>query len=136
MNWLLDANVVIALMKVDPPAVRNPLRRAIASGGIIATSSIVLQEIWYGIMKSSRPADNKRSLEAFLAGGVEVLPFDQEDAARAGEVRAVLKAKGSPIGPYDVLIAAQALQADMTVATGNVREFRRIDGLKFENWLE
>jgi tRNA(fMet)-specific endonuclease VapC len=63
-----------------------------------------------------------------------VLEFDGEDARRAGEVRAFLAAKGTPIGPYDVLIAGQALARDMILVTRNTDEFRRVKGLRVEDW--
>ena len=63
-----------------------------------------------------------------------VLDFDREDARRAGELRAQLSVAGTPIGPYDVLIAGQALARGLTLVTHNTREFGRIAGLKFEDW--
>ena len=64
----------------------------------------------------------------------EVLQFDKEDARRCGEVRALLAAAGSPIGPYDLLIAGQAISRNRVVVTRNTREFARVPGLQIENW--
>jgi tRNA(fMet)-specific endonuclease VapC len=65
----------------------------------------------------------------------EVLDFDREDARQAGEVRAQLALQGQPIGPYDILIAGQALARGLTLVTHNVGEFGRVGGLKIEDWL-
>jgi tRNA(fMet)-specific endonuclease VapC len=64
----------------------------------------------------------------------EIVEFDQEDARRAGEIRAALAKAGAPIGPYDVLIAGQALARSLTLVTHNVREFGRVEGLVVEDW--
>lgn len=63
-----------------------------------------------------------------------VLDFDREDARRAGEIRAHLAAAGAPIGPYDALIAAQALARGLVLVTHNTREFARVPGLGVEDW--
>ena len=67
-------------------------------------------------------------------GGIDVAPFAQEDAAIAGDLRATLEAAGTPIGPYDLLIAAQALRTGTTLVTANVSEFARVPGLVWQDW--
>jgi tRNA(fMet)-specific endonuclease VapC len=100
----------------------------------IALSAIVLFELWFGIAKSERRAENIAELEAFLARGFEILALDGDDAEEAGDIRATLARAGTPIGPYDVLIAAQARRRDATLVTANGREFSRVPGLKIEDW--
>ena len=134
MTYLLDTNAVIALLKDQPPGVRQRLRDAVAAGERIATSSIVLYELWYGVAKSSRSRENTSRLRLFLSGVVDVLPFEEDDASAAGSLRANLELAGTPIGPYDVLIAGQALRHGVTLVTGNVREFARVTGLQSEDW--
>ena len=73
-------------------------------------------------------------MAAFLAGPVQVLNFDVGDAEEAGDIRAALERAGTPIGPYDVLIAAQARRRGATLVTSNEREFARVRGLKTEDW--
>ena len=73
-------------------------------------------------------------LEQYLAGPVQSLPFDEDDATEAARLRALLAQAGAPIGLYDLLIAAQASRRAWTVATGNVREFSRVPGLAVEDW--
>jgi tRNA(fMet)-specific endonuclease VapC len=65
-----------------------------------------------------------------------MLEFDKEDARQAGEIRALLASEGTPIGPYDVLIAGQAVARDMILVTQNTREFERVPGLRFEDWQD
>ena len=130
----LDTNTVIGLMRNDRVGLRHRYRNALASGTPVAISAIVLFELHFGIARSARRHDNTVLLDAFLAGPVTKLAFDPEDAVVAGEIRTALQTAGTPIGPYDVLIAGQALRHDATLATANVREFKRIPGLKVENW--
>jgi len=134
MVYLLDTNAVIAILNNRPPSVRSRLRRALARGSAIATSSVVLYELWYGVARSQHKKENADRLRAFLAGAVRVLPFQEDDAAVAGELRADLESKGKPIGPYDLLIAAQALRSRATLITANAGEFSRVRGLAWRNW--
>jgi tRNA(fMet)-specific endonuclease VapC len=134
VNYLLDTNAVIALIKNQPPGVRTRLRRAAAHGAEITVSSIVLYELWYGVARSERRRENTERLRVFLSGSIAVLPFDEADSAIAGELRATLERTGTPIGPYDLLIAAQALRTDSTLVTANVSEFARVRGLAWQNW--
>jgi len=129
MRYLLDANAVIALLN---DAVSRLARRARREKpGDVAISAIVAHELFYGALKSRRTAQNIALVDALQ---FSVLEFDREDARRAGEVRAFLAAKGTPIGPYDVLIAGQALARDMILVTHNTDEFRRVKGLRVEDW--
>jgi len=134
VNYLLDTNAVIALLKNQPSAVRNRLRRVVSRGVTIAVSTVVLYELWYGVARSQRRRENAERLRVFLSGNIEIVPFDEEDAAAAGDLRAALKTAGTPIGPYDVLIAAQALRSRTTLVTANVSEFARVPGLVWQDW--
>ncbi|MGH6870137.1 MAG: type II toxin-antitoxin system VapC family toxin [Rhizomicrobium sp.] len=134
MNYLLDSNAVIALMRRTPPQVRDAILRAEAAGHEIFLSSISLQELWYGVARSSRPAANLRALRELLAQGRLVWPFDADDAEATGNIRGALSSNGKPIGPYDVLIAGQAVRRNATLVTANEKEFRRVPGLRWENW--
>jgi tRNA(fMet)-specific endonuclease VapC len=132
--YLLDTNAVIALLTDRPPAVRKRLRRAAAGEVSIAVSTVVLFELWYGVARSQRRRENAERLRIFLAGNIDILPFEEEDAAVAGDLRAALEAEGTPIGPYDLLIAAQSLRTGATLVTANVAEFRRVKGLSWQDW--
>lgn len=134
MSYLLDTNAVIALLKDEPAIFRKRLRRTASKGATIAVSSIVLYELWYGVARSTRRRENTERLRVFLSGGVAVSAFSEEDAMTAGDLRATLEAAGTPIGPYDLLIAAQALRSDATLLTANVSEFARVPGLQWQDW--
>jgi tRNA(fMet)-specific endonuclease VapC len=134
VSYLLDTNAVIALLKDEPAIFRKRLRRAVSRGAAIAVSSIVLYELWYGVARSARRRENAERLRVFLSGGIEVNAFDEEDAKTAGELRATLEGAGTPIGPYDLLIAAQALRTGATLVTANVAEFTRVPDLQWQDW--
>jgi len=134
VSYLLDTNAVIALLKNQPATFRKRLRRAVSKDAAIAISSIVLFELWYGVACSNRRRENTERLRVFLSGGIDVAPFTQEDAATAGDLRAALEAAGTPIGPYDLLIAAQALRTGTTLVTANVSEFARVPRLLWQDW--
>jgi tRNA(fMet)-specific endonuclease VapC len=134
VTYLLDTNAVIALLTNRPPRVRDRLRRAVAGESAIAVSSVVLFELWYGVARSERRRENAERVRVFLSGRIVVVAFDEEDAAAAGELRATLEAAGTPIGPYDLLIAAQAMRTRATLVTANVSEFERVGGLVWEDW--
>ena len=99
-------------------------------------SSIGSFELWYGVWKSARQEFNKRSIETFFSGPVSILPFDDQDARTAGAIRATLELSGKPIGAYDLLIAGQALQRNLTLVTANVSEFSRVKGLQWQDWAK
>ena len=134
MIYLLDTNAVVALLRNRPPTVRERLRRRIAHGGRIAVSSIALFELWYGVARSRQPELNAERLQLFLSGDVTAVDFGEQDAPVAGELGRTLQAVGRPIGAYDLLIAAQALRAGVTLVTANVAEFARVPGLVCEDW--
>ncbi|MGO8687248.1 MAG: type II toxin-antitoxin system VapC family toxin [Candidatus Dormibacteria bacterium] len=134
MSYLLDTNACIALINGRPTAVRRRFEEASQAAARISTSSVVTFELWYGVAKSARPEANADRLVTFLAGPVDVIDFDDDDAQAAGQVRASLEAAGTPIGAYDVLIGGQALRRGATLVTANTDEFRRIAGLSWEDW--
>lgn len=97
----------------------------------IYLSAVVFHELAFGAFNSRNVERNMRNLDALE---LPFLAFDASDARAAGEVRATLRRRGTPIGPYDVLIAGQALARDLTLVTANVKEFGRVDGLRIEDW--
>jgi tRNA(fMet)-specific endonuclease VapC len=134
VNYLLDTNAVVALLRNKPARVRERYRTAEASGDYLAVSSVVLFELWYGVEKSGRVQENTERLRVLLSGDLDLLDFDDLDAQTAGRVRAVLEKAGTPIGAYDLLIAGQALRRGLTVVTANMSEFNRVTGLSWEDW--
>ena len=134
MNYLLDTNAVVALLRNKPAGVRERYREAEKSGDYLAVSSIVLFELWYGVEKSGRVRENTERLRILLSGDLDLLDFDDLDAQTAGRVRAALEKIGTPIGAYDLLIAGQALRRGLTVVTANTSEFSRVAKLSWEDW--
>jgi tRNA(fMet)-specific endonuclease VapC len=130
----LDTNIVIAAINRRLPQVRARLLQTLVDGTIVGIPAIVLFEMWYGIKKSARPRENAVNLSAFLTLDVTPWPFEPEDAEEAGDVRHALGRMGKPIGPYDILIAAQARRRNAVLVTANAREFARVPGLKTEDW--
>ncbi len=128
MKYLLDSNAVIALMKGHSGFVAE-LRRHKPQD--FAIPAIVAYELFYGAYKGQRVAENLARVAALQ---FETLDFDREDARAAGEIRASLASLGTPIGAYDVLIAGQAVARDLILVTRNVREFERVQRLRFEDW--
>ena len=134
MNYLLDTNAVVALLRNKPGRVRERFREAEQAGDYLAISSVVLFELWYGVAKSGRIQENTERLRILLSGDLDVLDFDDEDAQTAGRIRADLEKDGTPIGAYDLLIASQALRRGLTVVTANTGEFSRVAGLSWQDW--
>lgn len=128
MKFLLDTNEVIAILKGHEGFLARLRQYRPVDFGL---PSIVAHELFYGACKSQRVDENLRRVEGLQ---FETVSFDREDARCAGELRARLAASGTPIGPYDVLIAGQALARHLTVVTRNLREFTRIEGLLVEDW--
>ena len=134
MNYLLDTNACIALINGKPPSVRAKFQKATEAGAQVFVSSVTLFELWYGVAKSSRREFNRKRLEAFFAGPVDPLSFEDGDAEIAGSIRADLEVVGKPIGAYDLLIAAQAMRNKLTLITANISEFARIEDLVWSGW--
>jgi tRNA(fMet)-specific endonuclease VapC len=131
----LDTNVVIAILTGRSVLARSRLIEAQTSGLVIYVSSVVLQELWYGVAKSSRAQENASKLLEFLDSPLDPLALDADDARVAGYIRADLERNGTPIGPADLQIAGQAVAKGLTLVTDNEREFRRVAGLAVVNWV-
>jgi len=130
----LDTNAVIASINRRAPGVQRRLEAALVDGLTVGVPTIVLYELWYGIRKSVRVEANTVALGAFLTLAVTPWPFEPSDAEEAGDIRATLERAGTPIGPHDVLIAAQARQRGATLVTANTGDFNRVPGLRTEDW--
>lgn len=131
MNYLLDTNICIYIIKKKPAVVLKQMQAKKPEQ--IAISAITLAELEYGIARSRYPDRNRIALLEFLFP-FAILDFDQRACVDYGRIRASLESKGKPIGPMDLLLAAQAKSRDLILVTNNEKEFRRIDGLGIENW--
>jgi tRNA(fMet)-specific endonuclease VapC len=133
MRYLLDTNICIYIAKRKPPRVLARLQRL--RPGDVGMSIITYLELVYGAWKSQHREANLLRIQG-LERLIPVLPLDVSTGRHYGQVRAELERKGSPIGAYDLLIAAHALALGLTLVTNNAREFRRIPRLIVENWAE
>jgi tRNA(fMet)-specific endonuclease VapC len=128
VRFLLDTNSIIALLKGHHQFLKRMRQHQPQD---VAVSAIVAHELFYGAFKGQRTVENLTRIDALR---FEVLEFDREDALQSGQLRATLTTSGTPIGPYDVLIAGQAIARGLTLITHNLREFQRAAGLQVEDW--
>ena len=131
MRYLLDTDICVYIIKDRPLPVRE--RLAELHGTQAGMSVVSYLELWYGAWKSTQRQESLRKIEE-LREAIPVLPLDAEIARYFGRIRADLERQGTPIGSYDLMIAAHALSLDLILVTNNTREFARIEGLRLENW--
>lgn len=131
MIYLPDTNVWIAYLNPGVSTVKARFQQHPIQA--IALCSVVKAELLYGAQRSSKREANLQLLET-LFGQFRSLPFDDAAAYHYGRIRADLAARGTPIGPNDLLIAATALVHNLVLVTHNTREFSRIASLRLEDW--
>ena len=132
--FCLDTNIIIYAINRRRPEFAARISEELQAGRTLIVPAIVRFELEYGLAKSQRREANSAILATLLARGFEQPAFDLDDAAEAGDIRAALEAKGAPIGPYDLLIAAQARRRGAALVTLNRREFERVPGLMVTDW--
>lgn len=130
LRYLLDTNIVIYTIRNKPEAVREKFR---AQAGRMCLSSVTFMELVYGAEKSAQTERNLGVIEGFCAN-LEVLPFDEPAAAHSGQVRAELEREGTPIGPFNQMIAGHARSKGLVLVSNNTSEFARVAGIRLENW--
>ena len=131
LKFMLDTNICIFTIKNRPEHVREAFN---AHHGQLCISTVTLMELVFGAEKSSNPQRNLAVVEGFAAR-LEVLKYDWEAAANTGQLRAELAKLGTPIGPYDQMIAGHARSQGLILVTNNTREFERVPGLRIEDWV-
>jgi tRNA(fMet)-specific endonuclease VapC len=129
--YLLDTNTCIQYLNGRSDSIRRKFEHHLWEN--LAVCSIVRAELIFGALKSGRSLANLDRMRTFLAGLV-CFPFDDPAADVYGQIRADLEQKGTSIGPNDLLIAAIAFARGITLVTHNVKEFKRVEGLHFEDW--
>ncbi len=130
LKYMLDTDIVIYAMKNRPARVRDAFKK---HDGQMCISSVTLGELMYGAEKSAMPEQNLADIESLIAR-LEVRPFDTQAATHFGQVRAALAKAGTPISPYDAMIAGHARALALVLVTNNDKEFQRVPGLMRENW--
>jgi tRNA(fMet)-specific endonuclease VapC len=131
VKYLLDTNICIYLIKKQYPEVISKVLKV--GFDKIGISTITLAELEFGVANSSRSIEAQAALLEFILP-FEILDFNYNAASFYGKIRKELKDKGQPISDMDMLIASVAMANDLIVVTNNEKEFRRISGLKIENW--
>ncbi len=130
LQYMLDTNICIYVIKNYPPQLRERFNRLAEQ---LCMSSITLAELHYGAEKSARRLENLQAIEHFSAR-LEVLAFSPKAAVHFGQIRTDVERSGKPVGAFDMLIGAHARAEGLTVVTNNAREFRRLPGVRVENW--
>lgn len=130
LRYLLDTNLCIRVLRQRPTALRA---RFNADAQALCISDVILYELLYGAERSSDPPRVRREVEHF-ASRLAILPFDSEAAGHTANIRADLEGRGCVIGPYDLMIAGTARSRGLMVITANLDEFRRVQGLRCEDW--
>jgi len=128
---MLDTNIIIYTIKNRPQAAREAFKK---HDGQICISAITLGELVYGAEKSAYPERNLTDIKGLVAR-LDVLPFEDHAATHFGQLRAELAQIGKPIGPYDSMIAGHARAEGLILVTNNMKEFKRVAGLRLENWV-
>ena len=131
LAYLLDTDICIHALKRRSATLASHFK---SNDGRMAISDITLFELAYGAEKYDVPQQRLAIIEAFTAR-LEIIPFDSRAALHAGEIRATLERQGQMIGAYDVMIAGIARSQGLLLATNNMREFERVDGLRVERWV-
>jgi tRNA(fMet)-specific endonuclease VapC len=133
MKYLIDTNICIYIMNERPAEVIKKFKRF--EPGQIGISVITISELQYGVSKSKFRKKNEQRLEEFLTP-LEILIYDEIAARTYGSIRFQLEKDGWPIGPLDLLIAAQAISRKLILVTNNEKEFTRVKNLKVQNWVK
>jgi tRNA(fMet)-specific endonuclease VapC len=131
ITHLVDTNAIIALLTRRSAPLTTRIMNSVE--GSIGLSAVVAHEPYFGAYKSTKVSFNLETLRLAMAD-FPVVAFEREDAEVSGAIRAVLVGKGTPIGPYDVLIAGHAKARNFILITNNTNEFNRVDGLRIEDW--
>ena len=131
LKYMLDTNIAIFTIKNKPETVRTLFNK---HSGQMCLSAVSLMELIYGAEKSSNPERNLDVVEGFAAR-LDVLPYDDDAALHAGQLRAELAKIGKPIGPYDQMIAGHARSQGLIIVSNNSKEFKRVPGLRHEDWV-
>ena len=130
-GYLLDTSVLIDVLRHGShSSAASPMQ---THEGSLVTSMLAAEELYRGAWRSRQPAANLLAVDELL-DAVTPLEFGRVDASRAGRIDAELSRAGLRIGPFDTLIAAQALVRDMTLVTRNLGEFERVAGLAVVRW--
>jgi tRNA(fMet)-specific endonuclease VapC len=129
--YLLDADTLSFLVRREPGVLARFVQMAPES---LWVSTVTLMEVEFGLVRQPAKRAKVEKVLRMVVAQARIVPFTELEATTTARVRASLASSGRPIGPYDVMLAGTALAHALTVVSGNLREFRRIDGLVCEDW--
>ncbi|MBI5323707.1 MAG: type II toxin-antitoxin system VapC family toxin [Ignavibacteriae bacterium] len=132
MKYVFDTNICIRILKGDNTNIFNKISTIDIDS--IAIPSVVRYELYYGAYKSRNQESTLTKLSQFITSFADI-PFDYKSSEICGRIRAELEKKGTPIRPYDLMIASIAISHNLILITNNTREFSRINNLKIEDWV-
>ena len=130
--WMLDTDTVSYILRNRPPEIRARFETHDTTQ--IAISSIVLAELYYGALRSVNASSIRAQVDR-LTRPLTFLAWDANAAEHFADLRLFLEREGEPLAAQDMMIAAHARSLDAVLVTNNVRHFRRVPGLKLENWI-
>ena len=132
MRYMLDTNICSYVLRSRPPSVKERFDEA--GDGALVVSTVVLAELLYGAARHPQAGAIRREI-ADLVSRLAVLPWDEAAARDYGALRATLEKAGTPLGAMDMMIAAHARSAGLTLVSNDVRHFDRVEGLRVANWV-
>lgn len=132
LRYMLDTSICISTIRNKPDAIRLAFNRHHTQ---MCISSVTVMELMYGVEVSSQTQRNLANVEGFIAR-LDVLDYDVPAAAHTAQIRGELTKAGTQIGPYDQMIAGHARSRGLVVVTNNTKEFKRVPGLRIEDWTD
>jgi tRNA(fMet)-specific endonuclease VapC len=132
IQYMLDTNICIFTIKNKPPHMQTLFK---AKSTQLCISQITAMELFYGVYRSQKIESNLHIIEGFISQ-LDLVPYDLEAAHHTAQIRANLSQLGTPIGPYDGMIAGSARSRGLVVVSNNLREFHRVSGLQVEDWTQ
>jgi tRNA(fMet)-specific endonuclease VapC len=131
LKYMLDTNIVIYVIKRRPQSVLDVFN---SRAGQMCISTVTLAELMHGVEKSLKVEHNMRQVEDFVSR-LQVIVYGTKAATHYGNIRADLERKGTPIGINDLHIAGHTRSEGLILVTNNLREFKRVEALRLENWV-
>jgi tRNA(fMet)-specific endonuclease VapC len=135
-TYMLDTNICSFIMREQPEAVIKRLEQVVLRNHRIVVSAITYAEMRFGVVGKKASPRHAQLVEAFCVRLDAILSWDRAAVDATTEIKAILAAAGTPIGPNDTAIAGHAIAAGAILVTNNTREFERVPGLKLEDWVK
>ncbi len=132
MHYMLDTNICSYILKNRPPSVKARFDEL--GCDVLALSSVVLAELYYGAARHPKGLAIRRDIDDF-SSRLDVIAWDEAAAEHYGAIRAALEKEGNPVGAMDMMIAAHARSRGATLVSNNTRHFQKVPGLIIADWV-